>query len=330
MNVLITSASRKVGLIKAFHRALSQEGGGQVIAVDANPRSAALYFADKGYVVPPGLDASFLEAIQSICQKHDIKLLIPTRDEELPVFAIAKSAMQSLGVTVMVPELHVVKVCQDKRSFIEFCLRNGLSVPKTYKAAEIDTVSEFPLFLKERFGKGSKWTFLAESRQDLEYLLRHLKEPIVQQYIDAQEYTVDLFADFSARVITVVPRERLSIFGGESFVGRTCKNWDIIREAVRVAGTLELKGHNTIQCFLHDGKVKFIEVNPRYGGGASLSFAAGAFTPRYLVRLVMGKEVEPAIGEFEDGCIMLRYTEDIFLSGQEVNRVERIDKSSTV
>lgn len=328
MNVLITSASRKVVLIKAFQRALSEEGGGQVIAIDASPMSAALHFADKGYIVPPGSGESFLAAVQTLCQRHDIRLLIPTRDEELPFFAGARQMLQSIGVTVMVPDLDVVKICQDKRLFIEFCLEHGFSVPKTYAATE--AIPEFPLFVKERFGKGSKRIFLVKSRSDLDYLLQRLKEPIIQQYIQAPEYTVDLFADFSGEVLAVVPRERLTVFGGESFVGRTHKNWNIIHEAIRLAKALGLIGHNTIQCFWHDGKVKFIEVNPRYGGGANLGFAAGAFTPRVLVRLVLGREIRPAIGEFEDGYIMLRYTEDLFLSEQGVNQIERFDQSSVV
>ena len=321
MNILITSASRKVWLIKAFQRALSEEGGGEVIAIDANPRSAALYFADKGYVIPPGLGEEFLTAVQDICQKHRIKLLIPTRDEELPFFARARQKLQSIGTTVMVPGLNTVEICQDKRLFIEFCLKHGFRTPETYETTKENF--KFPVFVKERFGKGSKWAFLAESKSDLDYLLQRLKEPIIQEYIEAPEYTVDLFADFSSRVLSVVPRERLLVFGGESFVGKTCKNWDIIQEATRLAQSLGLVGHNTIQCFWHQGQVKFIEVNPRYGGGANLGFAAGAFTPRMLVRLILGKEVKPTIGEFKDKLYMLRYTEDLFLTEQEVGRIER-------
>ena len=324
IRVLITSASRKVWLIKAFQRALSEEGGGEVMAVDSDPKSAALYVADKGYLVPLGLGEDFLRAILGICQKHAVKLVVPTRDEELSVLAAAKPRLQDIHVTVMASDPDVIEVCQDKRLFVEFCLENGFSVPKTYKAADIETISEFPIFVKERFGKGSKRTFVAESRKDLAYLLGRLKDPIIQEYINAMEYTVDLFADFSGEVISVVPRERLSVFGGETFVGRTRKNWEIIRASICLARRLKLKGHNTIQCFLHHGVVKLIEVNPRYGGGANLSFSAGAFTPLYLIRLLQGKPLKPAIGEFEEGCTMLRYTQDIFTREPEMSQVERL------
>ena len=319
MNVLITSVSRKVSLVKAFSRALSEEGGGKVIAIDASPKSAALYFADKAYIVPAGLGENFREIVQNICVKNEIKLLIPTRDEELPFFARERERLNDIGVCVMVSSSHAVKICQDKGLFVEFCLKHGFSVPKTYR--ETDIVFDFPLFVKDRFGKGSKSAFRVNSKPELDYFLNRLKDPIVQEYVEAPEYTVDLFADFAGNILTVVPRQRLSIFGGESFIGRTCKNWDIINESMRLAKALNLIGHNTIQCFLHNGQVKFIEVNPRYGGAANLGFAAGAFTPRMLVRLVLGREVKPCVGDFKDNLYMLRYTDDIFVDEDKMKQI---------
>ena len=130
--------------------------------------------------------------------------------------------------------------------------------------------------------------------------------------------TIDLFADFSGKVISVIPRERVRIFGGESFVGKTTSNPTLIEESIRLASELKLIGHNTIQCFFDNEDVLFIEVNPRFGGGANLGFAAGARTPQFLVRLIQGKEVVPMIGKFKDEYVMLRYTEDLFLDSESL------------
>jgi len=322
MNILITSASRKVQLIKAFQCALASEGGGMVITIDASPSSASLYFADKSYIAPSGLGENFLEAVQKICKKHNVQLLIPTRDEELPFFAALKESFAEMGVTIMVSNQKTVQICQDKRLFVHFCQEHGFSVPQTF--TNPNKINQFPVFVKERFGKGSKGAFRIENKTELDNLLPHLKDPLVQEYIEAPEYTVDLFADFSGKVISVVPRERLLIMGGESFIGKTSKNWDIINEAIRLARTLQLTGHNTIQCFWHKEEAKFIEVNPRYGGAANLGFAAGAFTPQMLIRLILNKEVAPIIGEFEDNLYMLRYTEDVFVNEEKIKGIEQI------
>jgi carbamoyl-phosphate synthase large subunit len=96
-------------------------------------------------------------------------------------------------------------------------------------------------------------------------------------------------------------------------------------ESARLARALGLIGHNTIQCFSGEGGVRFIEVNPRFGGAAALSIEAGADTPRWLIKLVKGEPLAPRIGDFTDALMMLRYTEDVFVEEAALpeNRVLR-------
>lgn len=316
MNVLITSASRKVSLVRAFQEALSHEGGGKVVAVDTSPLSPALYFADEYYLVPPSHKPDFLAVMLRLCRQLGINLLIPTRDEELPFFAEHKQEFADLGCVVMVADPIVVRTCQDKKLFIEFCQENGFVTPRSYELEDPSVQIEFPLFIKPRHGKSGHHTIRVDSREDLELALGRVPDAIVQEFVQAPEYTVDLFADFPGNVISVVPRERIRIVGGESFVGKTTYNPKLIKEAARLARALGLVGHNTIQCFLDGDAVKFIEVNPRFGGGASLGFAAGAPTPLFLIKLLKGEFLSPLLGEFKDNYFMLRYTQDLFLDSE--------------
>lgn len=311
MNVLITSASRKVSLVKAFQDATKLADGGNIIAVDASSNSPALYFADKHFIVPRGLTGDFFGAISDICLNENIQLVIPTRDEELSFFARHKKTFDEFGITVMVPHISVVDTCQDKQAFLDFCIDNNFSIPDILDPYGI---LDFPVFIRNRTGKGSRSAFRCDSQLELDVLLKKLDAPIVQEYVDANEYTVDLYATLAGgTVISAIPRQRIYTFGGESFVGRTDKHWPIMEESIRLSEALELRGHNTIQCFDHDGVIKFIEVNPRFGGGASLGFAAGVYTPDYLLTELAGKPLNSAIGKFEDGLTMLRYTEDYFI-----------------
>lgn len=314
MNVMITSVSRKVTLVRAFQSALDREGGGEVVAVDASQHSAALYEADIHQIAPYGLDSSFLDSILEMGEKYDVKIIVPTRDEEVSFLSSRRGKINDAGMRVMAPSPQSVEVCQDKMKFIDHCIENDIKVPKVYTDSETKDSCELPVFVRGRFGKGGSSAYKVESQAELHVKINEMEDPIVQEYVDAPEYTVDLFADFRGEVISVVPRERVHVFGGESFVGRTVRDDQIINEAVRLSESLNLVGHNTIQCFRRDNdEVHFIEVNPRYGGGASLGFASGAFTPQYLVRLLQGKPVPPRIGEFEEGRTMLRYTQDLFL-----------------
>jgi len=319
MNILITSASRKVSLVKAFQRALAKEGSkGKVITTDINPLSVAFHYSDLSYLVPKDSNSLFLPKLLALCQKHQIKLIVPTRDEELKIFAKNKEKFNEIGVMVMVSNINTIEICLDKLKFIEFCKKNNLLTPKIYTPEQIKKGVKFPLFINDRFSKGSKNAFKINNQNGLNLFLRHVKKPIIQEFINAKEYTIDLFADFQGRIISVVPRERIYVFGGESFIGKTYKNKKLIESAIDLAQKLRLIGHNTIQCFFDGKEVKFIEVNPRYGGGANLGLAAGANTPLYLVRLAKGKKVSSRIGKFKDGLIMLRYTDDIFLDEKKL------------
>ena len=47
-----------------------------------------------------------------------------------------------------------------------------------------------------------------------------IDEPIVQEFLQGKEYTVDIFLDFKSNIITVVPRLRISTRSGEISKGK--------------------------------------------------------------------------------------------------------------
>ena len=81
---------------------------------------------------------------------------------------------------------------------------------------------------------------------------------------------------------------------------------------------LGLTGHATVQAFDREGEVLFIEVNPRYGGGAALGFAAGARSPEAAVRQARGERLVPRLDDYEVDLTMLRFTDDRFLGAADL------------
>jgi len=92
----------------------------------------------------------------------------------------------------------------------------------------------------------------------------------------------------------------------------------MIEYAKNLAEKLGTIGHITIQCIKNDAGINFIEVNPRFGGGAILGIKSGANTPLLILRLIKGKRIEPQIGEFKENLIMLRYTKDLFIKNGDL------------
>ena len=320
VNILITSVSRKVWLVKAFKDALKQEGiDGKVISVDINPLSAGFYVSDKHYLIPSSSDPNFIPAVLEICKKENIKLLIPTRDGELLLFAKNKEKFENQGTHVMISNPEVIKICNDKYKFYQFLTRNNIPIPKTYLPGEVDFSSmPYPLLLKSRYGSGSKSIFKVKNERELKFFVDYIPGPLIQEFIAGKEYTIDLFSDFNEKVLTVVPRERIETFCGESYKGKTVKDIQMVEYARSLAEKLGTIGHITAQCIKNNKEIKFIEVNPRFGGGAILGIKAGANTPLFLLRLVLGKRVKPQIGEFKENLLMLRYTKDLFILNEEV------------
>jgi carbamoyl-phosphate synthase large subunit len=312
VNVLITSASRKVSLVRAFQSALTWSGGGNVVAVDVSPHAPALYFADRRFLVSPSTEPQFVEEMLEICKRENVSLIIPTRDEELPIFAEARERFEQGGTRVMVPQAETVQTCCDKMAFLAFCRARRFGFPRTYNPEEWRS-SDFPLFIKPRFGKGGQGARRVACEEELRLAMDHPEQWVIQEYVNWPEYTVDLLADFQGRVLSVVPRLRQLVVAGESYVSRTIHEPYLIAETSRLATHLHLVGHNTIQCFWDGKQVKFVEVNPRFGGGAALGIAAGADTPEMLIRLMNGETLPAQVGQFQADLLMLRFTEDLFL-----------------
>lgn len=327
VNVLITSVSRKVWLVNAFKDALKRKGiEGKIVSVDMNPLSAGLYVSDVHCIVPPSSDQNFLPKILEICKKENVHLIIPTRNEELLLFAKNKDRFEN-GINILVSDPEVIEVCNDKYRFYQFLAKKNIPTPKTFLPNQaLCSSMEYPLIVKPRYGSGGKNTFKVKNKNELAFFINYVPQPLVQEFVEGKEYTVDLLSDFQRRVLTAVPRERIETFGGESFKGRTVKDQRIIRHAKKLAERLGTIGHITIQCLVNKENIKFTEVNPRFGGGAALSIAAGANTPLLILKLVLGEKVKPMIGDFTEGLIMLRYTKDIFLKEDAV--IERHNDKS--
>lgn len=305
MNVLIVSASRKVGLIRAFRTAAGTRGG-KVIAADADGRSAALYLADSGEVLPR-LDApEFETTLLQVCERHRVGLLVPTRDEELMWFAERRATFRQRGVLVAVSSPDALAKCLDKRAFTAHCAEHGLKTPR---ALDPRSPGPVPYFQRPYVGKGGKGARRIEDARELEGV--DFSANGLYELVEAPEFTLDTFVDDRGKVTSLVPRERVRTFGGESFIGVTRRIPVLMEEGKRLAESLGAFGPLTIQAFLRSDEVLFLEVNPRYGGGSEMGFNAGCPTPEDLVAIAGGEAARDRWDQFVPDRVFLRYTSDV-------------------
>jgi carbamoyl-phosphate synthase large subunit len=313
VNVLITAASRRVPLVRAFHDAVQNFGKGRVVTTDINPLSPALYFGDKHHIVPLTTDPHYIPIIESICDVEGVNLVIPTIDDELPIFGRVRDRFQRLGVSVAVSNEETGRICNDKFETYHFCLRNNINTARTVLARDVDPgAAKFPLYVKPRFGRGSVNVFVVKDEQQLRFFLDFVPDAIVQEELQGTEFTVDVLSDLQGRVVSIVPRERLVIRAGVSDKGVTRKNAAVMEFAQNVAEKLQIVGAANIQCKWNGTSVSLVEVNPRFSGGIPLTIASGADFASWLVQMTGGVEVRSQIGKFQDGLAMMSFEESIF------------------
>jgi len=324
MNILITAASRRVPLIQGFGQALKRLGlKGNVVTTDMSRLSPGLYFGSKHYIVPLTTDPQYIPIIKSICFRERIQLLIPTIDDELPLFGRHAEEFLATGIRVAVSGERTNIICNDKYATAGFLASHGIPFARTWLPEQLKEADvQYPLFLKPRSGRGSVGAYTIKNERELQFFLEYVPEAVVQEYLPGKEYTVDTLVDFAGKVISAVPRERMVIRSGVTDRGQTVNNPLMIDLAVKTAQALEIRGPANIQMKVDGDRITIFEVNPRFSGGIPLTIAAGADFPLWLIEMRRGRRVRPCIGKFTDGLIMACYESAVFLP-MEAAREER-------
>lgn len=218
----------------------------------------------------------------------------------------------------MVSSSETNEICFDKRNTYKFFKSAGIPTPEILNAEEIlaDSQAKYPFLIKPADGSCSVGVTQIRNARELEFFKDYISNAIVQEFVVGQEYTLDILVDFEGKVRCVVPRLRMETRAGEISKGVTIKNQALIAAGKKVVELLPgAIGCITAQCFLtYDNEIKFIEINPRFGGGFPLSFQAGADFPRHIIEMVMGKTLDITIDGWQDGIVMLRYDDAVFVT----------------
>jgi len=318
LNVLFTCIGRRVSLLNSFRKAAVELGiRAKFLGTDITELSPALQLCDEKIITKPVGHNGYIAHLLRIVKRHRVDLVVPTIDTDLMVLAQNKGRFERLGCMVLVSNPEVVDIARDKRKLHKFLLRNGFGAPETMSLKEALRKKRLPMprFLKPWDGSASKSNHRVDNRRELEFYGKRIRNCIVQEFIDGQEYTCDVYVDFDMKVRCVVPRKRVETRGGEVTKSKIEKNRSIMDVARRVTEALGAgPGMITIQLFLcKDGNVKIIEINPRFGGGVPLSIRAGADSPRWILEQMTGCAPLIKFDGFRDRLYMLRWDSEVWL-----------------
>jgi len=318
LTVLFTCIGRRVSLLNSFRRAARQlKINARFFGTDTTELSSALQLCDKGFLVKPTTHAGYIKQLLTIVKTNRVKLLVPTVDLDLKLLAQNKPRFAAMGCRVLVSLPEVVDICQDKRKTYRFLLKNGFDTPVTVSVAAALSKGKlgWPCFIKPWDGYASRGNAVVNNRKELLFFGKKVPNAICQEFVRGAEHTCDVYVDFNMKVRCVVPRRRIESRAGEVSKGQVAKHRGIMSEAARLVERLGAgPGVITLQLFLtSDDKVKFIEINPRFGGGVPLSIKAGANFPKWILQEVLGRKTKIRFDGFRDNLIMLRYDSEVWL-----------------
>ena len=239
---------------------------------------------------------------------------MPTIDTELSILSANKSIFEEIGTHLCVSEYDFIMMCRDKRNTGAFFENNGIRVPQP-----IDKYHpRFHMFAKPYDGSLSSNMHYIKTAEDLTAEILADPKLIFMEYIykkKYQEYTVDMYFARDHQLKMAVPRERIEIRAGEINKGRTVKEFlePYIHQHLSYIEGCE--GCICGQFFYNkeNNDVVGIEINPRFGGGYPLSYAARANYPEFLIREYFLGESILYSDDWTDGMLMLRYDDAIFV-----------------
>ncbi len=315
INILITSAGRRVELVQCFQSAKKElHIEGMIVAADASLIAPALFFADKKYQVCRIDNKNYIDEIIQICKDNRIHGIIPTLDTELLKLAENKVKIEKeSGAKVIISDLEIIKIFRNKYNTADFFLNNGFKAPCYYNLDDIEYNNmAYPLFIKPLDGSSSVNAFKINNAEELKFFSKYVPNALVTDFIKGDEYTVDVLCDLEGNCISIVPRKRLVVRAGEIQKGVVEKNQSIISETRRVLEILKPVGPITLQCIVNESGVYFIEINPRFGGGAPMSIKAGADSPKNLYKLLKGNKLSYQ-DDYMEGLTGIRFDQAIYV-----------------
>lgn len=320
MKILFTSIGRRVELIQAFYHAAQKLGINlTIVGADITGSAPALQFCDKAEIICRISDKEYIPTLLTICEKEKVDCLIPTIDTDLLLLAEHKQSFEIIGTKMLVSRPEKVRLCRDKNYTADYFVSLGLMSPQPvnsigkFEAGLCDGSMSFPVFIKPKDGSSSVNAYRADNLEDLKLYAKKIGDYIIQPFISGKEYTIDIFCDYEGNPVYITPRERMAVRAGEVLKTRITQDETMIAAMKTLVTDFKPSGQITVQLIrdARTGEDFYIEINPRFGGGAPLSIKAGADSAEAVLRMLRGEKLSYVEKAAKDGAVYCRFDQSV-------------------
>ena len=307
INILFLGGAKRVSLAEHFIASGKKMGYRVNIFSYELQKECPIAAVGKVIVGKRWKDDSLAENVMDTVRGNNIHIMLPFVDPAVEIAAWEKDILSEVFIPVSNED--ICSIMFDKKKSEQWFLYNNFPIPYSYKSTD---EFNFPIIIKPRRGSASKGVEVIHTREEWKNV-ENPNDYVIQHYIaDKAEYTVDCYVSQRGEIISVVPRERLLVAGGEVINSRTIHDRKLDELSRKILKAGNFRGPITIQ-FIRDnqtGESFVMEINPRLGGGVIASIEAGADIPTYILNEYLGNEVKPCT-DWKADTLMTRYYKEV-------------------
>lgn len=332
VSVVIGSAGRRLYLIRWFREAFQTLGvDGRVIVTESDISSAAFTAGDHGVLMPRYSDAAYEKAMLRMVEDLQPAMFLSVNDYELALLGGGLgSKLRDRGVVVPGICDQLLTKVTDKFLMARLLQDAGLPTPETVLASDAAgirrTVDQWPrVVVKHRYGSGSSGLSIvdptslsgaiaqAAASAPGDDHLTPLERVVVQPYIEADEYGLDVVGSFEPphqRTYRGLARRKIRMRAGETDKAVSVDPSDFAALAEKLGRTLEPMGLIDVDVLSSpDSKSYIIDINPRFGGGYPFVHLAGANVPLFYIASLFDGQLSDEWATYKSGIVSAKFEE---------------------
>lgn len=301
----------------------------RIVALDPNPLSVGLYWADQAIIIPMASEPSYRAAIEDIMEREQPDAVLVGTDVELAIFASNRTEWEErFNTKILVSNPDVVEIADDKYATAQFLKRSNLSFPETALAdgrEQLDRLVAdfgFPLIVKPRRGARAVGVSKVHSRDELEQTILGRPDLVVQQLAgpDEQEFTAGvLYFDDEVKASIVLRRD---LRDGNTYRAYADDYPDCHEYVHAMARALKPHGPANFQFRVNeDGVPRLFEINARFSGTTPMRALFGFNEVDMCLRkLLLDEEMENPVTR---KGVVLRFLEERFVEYSDIAEITR-------
>ncbi|HPR94340.1 MAG TPA: ATP-grasp domain-containing protein [Syntrophomonadaceae bacterium] len=253
------------------------------------------------YIQAPPVTAKelYIDFINEICRRYAVQYIMPLNDLEIDIICEIKKDLLDRDICACMPDHEVTRLCRDKYQLAGYLKQNNLcpTIP-TCLLAETDAPPyRYPMVAKNRFGRASEGMLIIHHQAEFGYVkeLTRNEEYVLQPFIDGNIINADVIRESDDSIVCIARRDLLRYLPGIPIVVEIIANQSLTELCIKIANSLGIIGAANFEFIETPDQFFFMEINPRFSGGAEFSHLAGYDVVSNHLRCFTGQAIDREI-----------------------------------